>query len=120
MLGKRLGVKGLLLCLLWGVGYFRRDGSFLRDGNASPLFHRGLNFAPFIPIMGKGYVAIGKITNAHVNADDVMMGFPPDHCCCSFCLFILMIEGKPEYRSRKISADAFAQVGFCAGRVDAY
>lgn len=120
MLGKRLGVKGLLLCLLWGVSYFRCDGGFLRDGNASPLFHRGVNFASFIPIMGEGYVAIGKIPNAHVNADDVVMFFPPNHCCCCFCLAILMIEGEPEFRSRKISADACAQVGFCAGRVDAY
>lgn len=120
MLGKRLGVKRLLLCFFWGVGCFRCDGGFLRDGNAGPLSHRGVDFTSFIPVVGDGDVAIGKIPNAHVNADDVVMFFPPSHCCCCFCLAILMSEGKSEFGSKKISADACAQVGFCAGRVDAY
>lgn len=92
----------------------------MRDGNAGPLLHRGADFASFIPVIGEGDVAIGKIPNTHVNADDVVMFLPPSHCCCCFCLAILMIEGESEFRSRKISADACAQVRFCAGRVDAY
>lgn len=120
MLGKRLGVKWLLLGFFWAVGYFHCDGGFLRDGNAVPLFHRGVGFAYFIPVIGEGDVAVGKIPNAHVNADDVVMLFAPGRCCCCLCLAMLMSEGKSEFRSEKINADACAQVGFCAGRVDAY
>lgn len=126
MLSKRLGVKGLLLCFLWGVGFggvmicVWLDGGFLRDGDASPLFHRGADFAcGFIPVIGEGDVTIGKVPNAHVNADDVVMLFPPSHSDCCFCLAILTSERGPEFRSVKISADACAQVGFCAGRVNA-
>lgn len=86
MLGKCLGVKGLLLCFLWGVGFAGvvicvcLDGGFLRDGDASPLFHRGVDFAcGFIPVVGDGDVTIGKVPNAHVNADDFVMIFPPSH-----------------------------------------
>lgn len=50
MLGKRLGVKGLLL-YFWRDGFggvfccFCWDGGILRDGDASPLFHRGIGSA---------------------------------------------------------------------------
>lgn len=127
MLGKCLGVKGLLLCFLWGMVGFGGvgiclclDGSFLRDGDASPLFHRGVDFAcGLIPVIGEGDVTIGKVPNAHVNADDFVTFFPPIPCRCCFCLAILTSESGPEFRSGKISVDACAQVRFCAGRVNA-
>lgn len=92
----------------------------MRDGNAGPLLHRGFDFASSIPVSREGDVAIGEIPNAHVNADDVVMFFSPSHCCCCNCLTILTSEGGSEFSSRKIGADACAQVRLCAGRVDAY
>lgn len=61
-------------------------------------------------------MAICKIPNAHVNADDVVMFFLPSHCCC-FCLTIFMSEEELEFGSGKISGDACTQVGFYASRV---
>lgn len=124
MLGKRLGVKRLLLCFLLGIRFggvvifFCLGGGFLRDGDASPLFHRRFDFACcFIPVIGERDVAIGKIPNAHVNADNVVMFFSPSHCCCFICLAILTSEGGFKFGSAKISTNACAQVRFCAGRV---
>lgn len=90
----------------------------MRDGDASPLFHCGVDFAScFIPVIGERDVTIGKIPNAHVNADDAVMPPPPSHCCCCFCFAILTSGAGYEFGSGKIGADACAQVRFRAGRV---